>query len=181
MKIDVTSGFLEGVRRVDSENFDFRPDGVEPEAIIVHAISLPPGQYGGTEIEGLFCNCLDITAHPYFRDLENLRVSAHFLIRRDAEIIQFVSLNKRAWHAGVSFCLGRENVNDFSIGIELEGCDEDTFEDSQYAALNSLIHALIEHYPQMGYDKIFGHSDIAPGRKTDPGPNFDWSRIREQV
>lgn len=177
LKIDLVSGLIFGVRLVDSPNFDDRPKDVEPEVIIIHSISLPPGQYGGTEVEDLFCNQLDCGAHPYFHDLERLRVSAHFLIRRDGEMIQFVSLNKRAWHAGISSCLGRVNVNDFSVGIELEGCDEDIFEDSQYDSLNTLIGLLLEHFPDMGYNRIFGHSDIAPDRKTDPGPKFDWSRI----
>ncbi|MDE0308271.1 MAG: 1,6-anhydro-N-acetylmuramyl-L-alanine amidase AmpD [Acidiferrobacterales bacterium] len=177
MKIHVLSGLVAGVRQVGSPNFDARPQNVEPEVIIVHSISLPPGQYGGKEVEDLFCNRLDCQSHPYFHSLENLRVSAHFLVRRDGEVIQFVSLNKRAWHAGVSFCIGRENVNDFSIGIELEGCDDDEFEDNQYDSLNSLIELLLGHFSNMDYNRIFGHSDIAPDRKTDPGPNFDWPRI----
>ena len=139
MKIDLSSGIIEGVKQTSSPNFDSRPSGVQPEALIIHSISLPPGQYGGSEIEELFCNKLDCSAHSYFHALKNLKVSAHLLIRRNGEVIQFVSLNERAWHAGESFCLGRENVNDFSIGIELEGCDEDTFEEDQYAALDELI------------------------------------------
>ena len=178
LKVHETTGLVIGVRQVESPNFDSRPPDTVPDVIIIHAISLPPGQYGGTEIEDLFCNRLDCSAHPYFRDLENLRVSAHFLIRRDGETIQFVSVNDRAWHAGVSHCLGRENVNDFSIGIELEGCDEDTFNDAQYDSLRKLIDLLVGHFPQMSYERIFGHSDIAPDRKTDPGPNFNWSRLR---
>ena len=178
MKIDLSSGIIEGVKQAPSPNFDSRPSGVRPEALIIHSISLPPGQYGGSEIEELFCNKLDCSAHTYFHALKNLKVSAHLLIRRNGEVIQFVSLNERAWHAGESFCLGRENVNDFSIGIELEGCDEDAFEEDQYAALDELIALLIAEYPQIYRSRIFGHSEIAPKRKTDPGPNFEWSRVR---
>ena len=180
MKLNVSSGWLTGIRLVESPNFNSRPADMVTEVIIIHSISLPPGKYGGSEIEDFFCNRLDCSADPFFREIESLRVSAHFLIRRDGEIIQFVSLNHRAWHAGVSRCLDREDVNDFSIGIELEGCDDDTFEDCQYASLQVLINLLLKHFPQIEYDKIFGHSDIAPGRKTDPGPNFDWSRIQGQ-
>lgn len=178
MSVHESSGYVNGIRQIESPNRDRRPSGMMPEVVIIHSISLPPGWYGGSHIEEFFCNQLDCHAHSFFRELENLRVSAHFLIRRDGEIIQFVSLNDRAWHAGISTCLGRENVNDFSIGIELEGCDDDVFEDRQYASLNILINLLMQHYKLIEYDKIFGHSDIAPGRKTDPGPNFDWSRIR---
>ncbi len=178
MKIDLSSGIIEGVKQTPSPNRDSRPSGTRPEALIIHSISLPPGQYGGSEIEELFCNKLDCSAHTYFHALKNLKVSAHLLIRRNGEVIQFVSLNERAWHAGESFCLGRENVNDFSIGIELEGCDEDTFEEDQYAALDELIELLIAEYPQIYRSRIYGHSEIAPKRKTDPGPNFEWSRVR---
>ena len=178
MKIDLSSGIIEGVKQTSSPNFDSRPSGVQPEALIIHSISLPPGQYGGSEIEELFCNKLDCNAHSYFHALKDLKVSAHLLIRRNGEVVQFVSLNERAWHAGESFCLGRENVNNFSIGIELEGCDEDTFEEDQYAALDELFELLIAEYPQIYRSRIFGHSEIAPKRKTDPGPNFEWSRVR---
>ncbi len=178
MKIDLSSGIIEGVKQVPSPNCDSRPSGVRPEALIIHSISLPPGQYGGSEIEEFFCNKLDCSAHSYFHALKDLKVSAHLLIRRNGEVVQFVSLNERAWHAGESFCLGRENVNDFSIGIELEGCDEDSFEEDQYAALDELIRLLIAKYPQFNRSRIFGHSEIAPKRKTDPGPNFEWSRVR---
>ena len=181
IRLHAPSGWVTGVRWVESPNFNSRPIDMVTEVIIIHSISLPPGKYGGSEIEDFFCNRLDCSADPFFREIESLRVSAHFLIRRDGEIIQFVSLNHRAWHAGVSSCLDRENVNDFSIGIELEGCDDDTFEDCQYASLQVLISLLLEHFPQIEYDKIFGHSDIAPDRKTDPGPNFDWSRIRGEA
>ncbi len=178
MKMDHTSQWIEGVERIPSPNFDDRPPGFEPEVIIIHAISLPPGQYGGDYIDALFCNQLDATDHPYFEGLKGLKVSSHFLIRRAGTLVQYVAVDKRAWHAGVSTCLGRERVNDFSIGIELEGCDEDQFSSEQYACLEALIELLFERFPKIDRSRIFGHSEIAPGRKTDPGPNFDWSRIR---
>lgn len=147
------------------------------DLIVVHCISLPPGQYGGPEIEALFTNTLDCEGHPYFAEIANLEVSAHFLIRRAGEVVQFVSTDERAWHAGVSSWQGREQCNDFSIGIELEGCDEEAYTDLQYDALNQLLTSLTKQYPDIRHDAIVGHSDIAPGRKTDPGPAFDWSRL----
>ena len=178
MKLNHTSQLVDGIELINSPNHDDRPDGVEPEVIIIHAISLPPGCYGKNYIEALFCNFLDHAEHEYFEGLIGLKVSAHFLIRRDGSIAQFVPLNKRAWHAGESRCLGKDRVNDFSVGIELEGCDEDKFEEDQYEALDSLIELLILEFPRIDRTRIFGHSEIAPGRKTDPGPNFDWSRVR---
>ena len=142
--------------------------------VVVHAISLPPAHFGSDNIARLFTNTLDSFAHPYFSQISTLRVSAHFLIRRDGELIQFVACEQRAWHAGTSSWQGRERCNDFSIGIELEGCDELPFEDAQYRQLVDLIVSLRECYP---IDVVVGHSDIAPGRKTDPGPFFDWSRL----
>ena len=147
------------------------------ELVVIHGISLPPGQYGGPEIEALFTNKLDPDAHPYFADISGLEVSAHFLVRRTGEVVQFVSTDVRAWHAGTSCWQGREQCNDFSIGIELEGCDEEAYTDSQYDALNQLLAVLTKQYPDIRHDAIVGHSDIAPGRKTDPGPAFDWSRV----
>jgi len=157
-----------------SPNFDDRPEGATVDVIVIHNISLPPGEFGGPHIEELFQNRLHPGAHPYFAGIANLRVSAHFLVRRDGEVIQFVDTDKRAWHAGVSSWNGRERVNDFSIGIELEGTDDRPFEDAQYAALNALLARLRERY---GALPLTGHSEIAPGRKTDPGPSFDWSRL----
>lgn len=145
---------------------------------MVHGISLPPGQFGSGDIEALFTNRLDPTAHPYFAEVAHLEVSAHFLIRRTGEVVQFVSADERAWHAGVSSWCGREHCNDFSIGIELEGTDDAPYEDPQYKALAALISVLRNHYPLIRSDAIVGHSDIAPGRKTDPGPAFDWQRVR---
>ena len=167
-------GWLRGVKRIDSPNFDARPEGERVSLIVIHAISLPPDVFGGSGVIELFTNRLDSEAHPYYASIQHLRVSSHFFIRRDGELIQFVSTGDRAWHAGVSSWQGRERCNDFSIGIELEGCDSLPFEDAQYTALSVLLERLARRYP--GGD-IAGHSDIAPGRKTDPGPFFDWARL----
>jgi len=167
-------GWINGVRRIDSPNQDARPAQTTISLIVVHAISLPPSHFGSDDIERLFTNTLDPAAHPYFSQISLLRVSAHFLIRRDGLLIQFVSCQRRAWHAGVSSWNGRGRCNDFSIGVELEGCDEQPFEDAQYQRLAALLAALRRCYP---IEAVVGHSDIAPGRKTDPGPCFDWSRV----
>ncbi len=172
-------GWLGGVRHVASANCNPRPAGTWPELIVVHGISLPPGRFGSGDIEALFTNKLDPTAHPYFAEVAHLEVSAHFVIRRTGEVVQFVSTDERAWHAGVSSWCGREHCNDFSIGIELEGTDDAPYEDSQYDVLAALISVLRNHYPSIRSDAIVGHSDIAPGRKTDPGPAFDWQRVRQ--
>jgi AmpD protein len=163
--------WLEGVHRVVSPNQDDRPPGEAIRLIVIHSISLPPGEFGGAAIERLFTNCLDPQEHPYFREVHLLRVSAHFLIRRDGELLQFVATSRRAWHAGVSCWRGRERCNDFSIGVELEGDDEHPYTDYQYASLGRLVRTLRGHYP---IEAVVGHADIAPGRKTDPGPRFDW-------
>jgi len=161
-----------------SPNQDARPNGLEPELIVIHAISLPPGQFGGRFIEQLFTNSLNPLEHPFFEEIADLRVSAHALIGRDGLATQFVSFDRRAWHAGASCWNGRERCNDFSIGIELEGCDERAFTDEQYSALVRLIRWLRERFPRLAAeDAIAGHSDIAPGRKTDPGPHFNWHRL----
>jgi len=169
-----TQGF--DVERVVSPNHDGRPAGVEPSLVVVHNISLPPGTFGGRAIDALFTNTLDHAAHPYYAGLIGRRVSSHFLIRRSGVIAQFVPCGMRAWHAGVSVFEGRERCNDFSIGIELEGDDFTAFEDAQYVGLAGLVDALAYRYPLIA---IAGHSDIAPDRKTDPGPLFDWSRALE--
>lgn len=171
---ETDSGWLQAARRIESPNQDERPVGELVRLIVVHAISLPPNEFGGPGIIELFTNRLDPQVHPYYQEIHGLRVSAHFLIRRDGELIQFVACGRRAWHAGVSFWQGRERCNDFSIGIELEGCDELPFADAQYPALDALIDELRRRYP---VEAVVGHSDIAPGRKTDPGPCFDWSRL----
>lgn len=166
-------GWLSGVRRLPSPNQDRRPPGCAIELLVIHNISLPPGKFGGDAIARLFTNTLDTAAHPFYAQLEGLKVSAHFLIRRDGEIIQFAACRRRAWHAGVSEWHGRPRCNDFSIGIELEGDDHQAFADMQYAALARLSRRLCRSFPIRG---IAGHADIAPGRKTDPGPHFDWAR-----
>lgn len=171
-------GLVEGVRYIPSPNCDERPPGAAVELIVVHSISLPPGEFGGPGVVELFTNCLDPRAHSYYATVAELKVSAHFLIRRDGRLIQFVPCAKRAWHAGVSTWCGRESCNDFSIGIELEGCDDVPFEEPQYAALSALTNGLKARYPITG---IVGHSDIAPGRKSDPGPRFDWSRYHKLI
>jgi AmpD protein len=178
VKIDPSTGLLEGVRQVPSPNQDERPPAAEPELVVVHGISLPPGELGGSWIDHLFTNCLDPEAHPYFREIAHLRVSAHALIRRDGELVQYVPFHRRSWHAGVSTWQGRERVNDFSIGIELEGTDDSPYEPVQYRRLAELVRALAATYPKVTPDRVTGHSDIAPGRKTDPGPSFDWDRLR---
>ncbi|OAI51171.1 hypothetical protein AYO46_08505 [Betaproteobacteria bacterium SCGC AG-212-J23] len=171
-------GWLEGVRRVESPNQDERPPGTEITLLIVHSISLPPGEYGGDSIEKLFTNRLDPDAHPYFREIEGLKVSAHFLVRRDGEVVQFVPLGKRAWHAGASSWRGRTTCNDFSIGVELEGSDDSAFEEAQYLALEQLLATLRRTLPLRD---IAAHSDVAPGRKTDPGPGFAWGRVLSRL
>jgi AmpD protein len=179
--IDPRSGLVSGVRRIASPNFDARPDGVAVDVLVIHSISLPPGECGGDDIEQLFCNRLDPGRHPFFQNIADLTVSAHLLIRRDGAIVQFVPFTQRAWHAGVSEFAGRERVNDFSIGIELEGSDSAPFEEPQYASLISVTRALRAAYPAITPDRIVGHSDIAPTRKTDPGPYFNWARYRRAV
>lgn len=176
--VDPGAGRLPAARFVASPNFDARPPDTRVDVLVVHAISLPPDQFGGPDIERLFCNTLDSAAHPYYEGLRGLRVSAHLLIRRDGEIIQFVPFTERAWHAGASQFDGRSRVNDFSIGIELEGSDHAPFEENQYLQLAAATRALMAAYPAMTLDRIVGHSDIAPGRKTDPGPYFDWLYLR---
>ena len=174
------NGWLRGCRHLPSPNCDDRPANADIDLIVVHSISLPPGEYGGEAIEQLFTNRLNPAAHPYFATLAGLKVSAHALIRRDGEIIQFVPFQRRAWHAGVSSYCGRERCNDFSIGIELEGTDDSAFEDIQYHQLARLIGCLQGRYPAIGA-RITGHSDIAPGRKTDPGSGFDWARLKAML
>lgn len=178
LRADRGTGLIEGAAYVPSPNCDDRPPGCAPELVVVHGISLPPGKFGGPWIERLFTNCLPPGAHPYFAEVCALRVSAHALVRRDGSVVQFVPLSLRAWHAGQSSWRGRERCNDFSIGIELEGADHVPYEDAQYTALAALLAALCEAYPALGPDALAGHSDVAPGRKTDPGPAFDWPRLR---
>jgi len=171
-------GLADGAQFVASPNCDERPPSTAIELIVVHAISLPPGVFGGPGILQLFTNSLDAAADPYYATVAHLRVSAHFLVRRDGSVVQFVPTVLRAWHAGVSCWRGRERCNDFSIGIELEGCDELLFEHAQYGSLARLTRAIQDQYP---IAEIVGHMDIAPRRKTDPGPQFDWLRYRKML
>ena len=171
-------GWLDGARRSPSPNCDERPAGSPIDLLVIHSISLPPEEFGGPWIEALFRNRLPADEHACFRDIADLRVSAHLLIRRDGELIQFVPFDKRAWHAGESSFEGRTRCNDFSIGIELEGGETAPFSDLQYEALSAVVEALCARYPGIGPERIVGHCDIAPGRKTDPGPRFDWPRLR---
>ena len=172
------AGWCRQAEHRPSPNFDARSTGLPIDLLVIHNISLPPGEFGGSYIEALFCNQLDHAAHPFFEQLRNLRVSAHFLIRRDGQLLQFVSTNDRAWHAGASSFKGRERCNDFSIGIELEGTDFVPFAEAQYAVLAQLTAALWRRY---GIADVAGHEHIAPGRKTDPGPFFDWARYRQNL
>jgi AmpD protein len=177
MKLDKNKAWLEGVRHYPSPHYNERPFGAEIELLVIHSISLPPCQFGGPFIDQLFTSSLDKNAHPYFSEIADLRVSAHLLIRRMGEITQYVSFQERAWHAGVSSFAGRSHCNDFSIGIELEGCDDVPYTDEQYEQLVQVIKILRQAFPALTQNRIVGHSDIAPGRKTDPGQVFDWARL----
>lgn len=179
MKIDHSLGLCIDAELKLSPNHDERPDPADISGIIIHNISLPPGEFGGEFIDDLFLNQLDCDAHPYFDQLRDLRVSSHLLIRRDGEMVQFVPFSRRAWHAGESSWQGREKCNDFTVGIELEGCDDKPFEDAQYHRLAEAIQCLCHHYPHLNYERITGHEHIAPGRKTDPGPFFEWDYLRQ--
>lgn len=179
--LTIRDGLLTNARQCQSPNFDERPDNCKPDLIVIHNISLPPNEYGGKGIDQLFTNCLDKDEHPYYEDIHHLRVSSHLLIRRDGEIVQYVPFNKRAWHAGVSEFQGREVCNDFSIGIELEGSDFEAFTEPQYSALEAIVEGLLQYYPCLAADKITGHEHIAPGRKTDPGPFFEWQRLSKTL
>jgi AmpD protein len=177
----IAMGLLTGARAVDSPNRDARPGGLAPELIVVHGISLPPGSFGGPWIDRLFQNALPAGEHPYFETIQHLRVSSHVLISRDGTLTQYVPFGERAWHAGPSYWRGRTACNDFSVGIELEGTDDEPYDDRQYEALAGLVAALQRAYPSLAEGWIAGHSDIAPGRKTDPGPAFDWRRLEDAV
>jgi len=177
LSLDATNNWFADARRVPSPNFDARPPGGGIDLIVVHGISLPPGEFGGPYIEQLFCNRLDPHAHEDFRAIATVKVSAHLLIRRGGDLVQFVAFSQRAWHAGES-CFGdRVRCNDFSIGIELEGTDRTPYEEAQYERLGGVCLALMHRWPAIGPHRIVGHSDIAPDRKTDPGPAFDWPRL----
>jgi N-acetyl-anhydromuramoyl-L-alanine amidase len=181
LQVDLDSGLMRGARQMASPNCDSRPDGVEAELIVVHGISLPPGEFGGPWIDRLFTNSLPPDVHPYFAQAASRRVSAHLCIRRDGTMTQYVRFTDRAWHAGRSSYNGREACNDFSIGVELEGTDTAAYEPLQYVALADAVAALCAAYPRLSPTRLVGHSDIAPGRKTDPGPEFDWAYARRLI
>lgn len=172
------TGLLDGARQCPSPNQDSRPGTGEVNLLVIHNISLPPGQFGGPWIDRLFQNRLPADQHAYFQEIHHLRVSAHLLIRRNGELVQYVPLSQRAWHAGESCFEGRERCNDYSIGIELEGSDDTPYTDAQYRVLADTIRQIQAHYPEIVPQRIAGHCDIAPGRKSDPGPAFDWARLR---
>lgn len=179
--MDIATGLLVGVRQVLSPHRDVRPPGCVPELLVIHGISLPPGEFGGPWIDRLFTGVLPPAAHPYFREIAGGRVSAHALIRRDGQIVQYVPFGARAWHAGVSSYQGRSACNDFSIGIELEGVDDRPYAEVQYERLAALIDALLAAYASLSRERIVGHCDIAPGRKSDPGPAFDWAALHARL
>jgi AmpD protein len=178
MSGDWDDGWWRHATRVPSPNFSARPADARVDTVVLHSISLPPGQYGGDGIERLFTNTLDWSAHPYFETIRGLEVSAHFLVRRDGRVLQFVPIDQRAWHAGRSSWAGRPEANDWSIGIELEGLEGDTFEPAQYDALERLLPAIDD---VRGIDQVVGHEHVAPGRKIDPGPGFDWSELASRL
>lgn len=171
-------GVLAGAKQISSPNWDERPESAEVTLLVVHGISLPPGEFGGDAIVRLFTNALDFSEHPYYETLRDLKVSAHFLVRRTGELLQFVCCAKRAWHAGASTWRSRDRCNDFSIGVELEGVDDSAYADAQYQTLSRLLLALRGRYPIVD---VVGHADISPGRKTDPGPAFDWGSFRDSL
>jgi N-acetyl-anhydromuramoyl-L-alanine amidase len=181
LRVDLKTGLLGGARQVASPNFDSRPAGVEADLIVVHGISLPPGEFGGPWIDRLFTNSLPAEVHPYFTEVCSMRVSSHLVVKRDGAVTQYVKFTERAWHAGKSIYQGREACNDFSVGVELEGTDTLPYEAAQYGALAKIVAALCAAYPRLSPQRIVGHSDVAPGRKTDPGPAFDWPLARRLI
>jgi N-acetyl-anhydromuramoyl-L-alanine amidase len=181
LQVDLKTGLMREARQVASPNCDSRPSGVEADLIVIHGISLPPGEFGGPWIERLFTNRLPAEIHPYFAEVAALRVSSHLVVQRDGALTQYVSFADRAWHAGQSIYEGREACNDFSVGVELEGADTLPYEATQYDALAQAVAALCAAYPRLSAQRLVGHSDISPGRKTDPGPAFDWPRARRLI
>ena len=181
MRLDAASGLVTPARQVPSPNCDERPDPADISLVVVHGISLPPGEFGGGWVEKLFTNTLPPDAHPYFAEIHTLRVSSHFYIPRGGELVQFVPVHRRAWHAGVSRFAGRDACNDFSIGIELEGADDTPYEPAQYETLAALVRELMRVYPAIGPGRVVGHCHIAPGRKTDPGEAFQWPRLLQAL
>ena len=177
----INSGWVEEAQKISSPNFNDRPKDVTINLVVIHCISLPPGKYGSNDIDNFFQNNLDVTKHEYFKSIASLKVSSHFLIERTGILKQFVSTNSRAWHAGESSFQGKNNCNDFSIGIELEGTDNSIFEDVQYSKLIELTRTLMQNYPKISKERIVGHSFIAPGRKSDPGIYFDWKNYKSEI
>lgn len=175
------SGWLLPAEHIPSPNCNDRPCASETSLLVIHNISLPPGEYSNLCVQHFFCNQLDHTAHPFFQEIEGVQVSAHLLIERSGRVVQFVPLNRRAWHAGVSCFQGREACNDYSIGIELEGTDTDPYTEQQYESLIDLTKTIVQVYPEITLDRIVGHSDIAPGRKSDPGEAFDWIKYKRAL
>lgn len=178
MQVNLSTGLIEGINFIPSPNFNQRPENCAIDLLVIHGISLPPGEFGGDAVIAFFTNTLNYDAHSYYASLKDMKVSSHLFIRRDGAIIQFVPFHLRAWHAGVSNFQGRENCNDFAIGVELEGTDDIPYAAAQYEQLVQVIHALQKAYPNITAQRIVGHSDIAPGRKTDPGPAFDWQQLQ---
>ncbi|MAD92017.1 MAG: 1,6-anhydro-N-acetylmuramyl-L-alanine amidase AmpD [Gammaproteobacteria bacterium] len=179
--VNSETGLIKPAKLYLSPNRDSRPDNSIVELVLLHGISLPPGQFGGPGVEALFLNKLDCNAHPYFEGIHGMRVSAHLFIRRDGELLQFVPFNERAWHAGESYFRGRSRCNDFSIGIELEGEDKINYDDRQYNILSEVLMALMKAYPQLTMREFVGHSDVASSRKSDPGPAFDWLNLYNRI
>jgi AmpD protein len=179
--MQIEDGWLLAARRVPSPNCDPRPPGASIDLLVIHSISLPPGDFGGPWVDRLFTNQLDPSLHPYFAEIADLEVSSHLFIRRGGELVQYVPFDLRAWHAGASCWEGKERCNDYSIGIELEGSEELAFEEVQYRRLLEVSQALMTQYPAITLSRVVGHCDIAPGRKSDPGPGFDWARYRDQL
>ncbi|MDD5269308.1 MAG: 1,6-anhydro-N-acetylmuramyl-L-alanine amidase AmpD [Methylococcales bacterium] len=179
--MNINQHWLTGIARIPSPNYNERPDPADISLLVIHCISLPPGEFNNAYIDQLFCNLLNPDDHPYFIEIYQLTVSAHLLIKRDGSCVQYVPFDKRAWHAGKSSYRGRECCNDFSIGIELEGTDSIAYTEEQYAQLAAIIDLLLKNYPKLSKQHIVGHCDIAPGRKTDPGASFDWQRLQKKL
>ncbi len=179
--IDSCTGLAASARQVLSPHFDARPVGVTPDLLVIHGISLPPAEFGGAWVERFFCGNLPVERHAFFASIAQLTVSSHFFVRRDGQLVQFVPLQARAWHAGVSSYEGRSGCNDFGIGVELEGTDDLPYESAQYQTLIALTQAIRQIFPAITAARVVGHADIAPGRKTDPGPAFDWPRLRSAL
>ena len=179
--LTLSNHLIDQAEVMESPNFSDRPQGIEPSLLVIHNISLPPGEFGDSYIKDFFLNKLDCSIHPYFNEIKDLKVSSHLFINREGQLLQFVDFSKKAWHAGVSEFKGQKECNDFSIGIELEGTDTESYTEAQYDCLIDLTKCLMESYPGITKERVVGHSDIAPNRKTDPGESFNWSRYRDSL